>query len=53
MFFDYDRGVPANLLEASGTHRDLYEALKQRSEMEAKIASKWEQEHPKRTKAML
>ncbi|TEY82973.1 hypothetical protein BOTCAL_0026g00370 [Botryotinia calthae] len=53
VFFDYDRGVPANLLEAGGTHKDLYEALKQRLEMEGKIASKWEQEHPKRAKAML
>lgn len=53
VFFDYARGVPANLLETGGAYTDLYEALKKRSEKEAELAAKWEKEHPKKVKASL
>lgn len=53
LFFDYGRNVPANLLEAGGVYKDLYEALKERSAREVAIAAKWEEEHPKKSKAVL
>ncbi|KAF7908495.1 uncharacterized protein EAF01_004250 [Botrytis porri] len=53
VFFDYDRGVPANLVEAGGVYKDLYDALVERKEKEIAIAAKWEEEHPKKVKAAL
>ncbi|KAJ8070317.1 hypothetical protein OCU04_000697 [Sclerotinia nivalis] len=53
LFFDYGRGKPANLLEAGGVYKDLYEALKERSAREVAIAAKWEKEHSKKSKAVL
>lgn len=53
VFFDYDKGVPANLLNAGGVYADLYHALVERKGREAKIAVKWEAEHPKKSRAKL
>ncbi|RAL58786.1 hypothetical protein DID88_009199 [Monilinia fructigena] len=53
VFFDYDRGVPANLLEAGGVYKELYEALKQRSGRELEAAAEWEKQHPKTMRSSL
>ncbi|KAH8645582.1 hypothetical protein BGZ60DRAFT_392540 [Tricladium varicosporioides] len=53
VFFDYDKGVPANLLEAGGVYKDLYHALVQRKERESQIEKEWEAAHPKISKAKI
>lgn len=51
VFFDYDKGVPANLIKAGGVYKDLYDALVERKDREAKVRAKWEEEHaPKKGK---
>jgi hypothetical protein len=52
-FFDYDRGVPANMIEAGGVYTDLYNSLVERKEKEGKIAAKWERQHPKKRHSKL
>lgn len=53
VFFNFDEGKPANLLKAGGVHKDLYDALTQRMKTEGVIAAKWEEEHPRKSKAAL
>ncbi|KAF7920675.1 hypothetical protein BELL_0197g00160 [Botrytis elliptica] len=47
VFFYYDRGVPANLVEAGGVYKDLYDALVERKEKEIAIAANWEEDAKK------
>ncbi|CAJ2503462.1 Uu.00g108560.m01.CDS01 [Anthostomella pinea] len=51
VFFDYDKGRPANLLEAGGVHADLYHALEARRAREEKRALDWEAKNPKKLRA--
>ncbi|KAG9228057.1 hypothetical protein BJ875DRAFT_390207, partial [Amylocarpus encephaloides] len=51
VFFDYGKGGKANLLEAGGVYQELYHGLTRRQEREAEIERKWEQDHPKMSKA--
>ncbi|PQE28257.1 hypothetical protein CJF32_00010641 [Rutstroemia sp. NJR-2017a WRK4] len=51
IFFDYDRNVPADLIETGGVWTDLYHSLVERKEREARIAAKWAEEHPRKPRA--
>jgi hypothetical protein len=53
VFFNYDKGVTANLIQAGGAYKDFYNAFVERMEREGKIAAKWEAEHPKQNKVIL
>jgi hypothetical protein len=54
VYFDYDNGVPVNMIKAGSVYTNLYNALVARKEREDKMAAKWEAEHPpKKRKAKL
>lgn len=53
VFFDFDKGRAANLLEAGGVHADLYHALEARRAREEKLATEWEAKNPKKVRAKI
>lgn len=51
--FDFNNGKLANLIQAGGVHKDLYDALVKRKEMEEELALQWQADHPKKLKAKI
>jgi len=47
VFFDFNKGKPADLIEAGTVYKDLHDALVARKEREGEIAALWEADHPK------
>ena len=48
VFCDFSKGKAANLIEAGGVYKDLYDDLTARLKKSNELAAEWERRHPKR-----
>jgi len=53
VFFDYERGVVADLEKLGGVYAELYAFLTGRVEREKGLREKWEKENPKKVRAKI
>ncbi|KAI1347665.1 hypothetical protein F5Y01DRAFT_294500 [Xylaria sp. FL0043] len=46
VFYDYSKGMPADLIQAGGVYADLHAALVQKAKVAGQKRAQWEESHP-------